>query len=245
MTAASVLLREQLATLIGVDDVPWAAAAIPPTGVLWMILSLQRGALQGLRAYRPVGVSIVVEAAGRLVCGLLFVAVGLGVTGALLGTPFAFILVALWLERELRRVVGPVGRRRGAAAHPALAGGRRVGADHRALPAGLAAERRRHRGQAHALRRRGRLLRGRGGGRQGRRVGRDRHRAAPAARGHAPGRCRPGPAAGAPARAGHLRARSPPRPWSSSRRSPPSCCASPSARSSPTPPTRCCCWARR
>ena len=55
VTAASVLLREQLATLIGVDEVPWAAAAIPPTGVLWMLLSLQRGALQGLRAYRPVG----------------------------------------------------------------------------------------------------------------------------------------------------------------------------------------------
>ena len=64
VTAASILLREQLATLIGVDDVPWAAAAIPPTGVLWMLLSLQRGALQGLRAYRPVGVSIVTEAGG-------------------------------------------------------------------------------------------------------------------------------------------------------------------------------------
>ena len=59
VTAASVLLREPLAALIGVRDVPWAAAAIPPTGVLWMLLSLQRGALQGLRAYRPVGVSIV------------------------------------------------------------------------------------------------------------------------------------------------------------------------------------------
>ena len=108
VTAASVLLREPLAALIGVQDVPWAAAAIPPTGVLWMLLSLQRGALQGLRAYRPVGVSIVVEAAGRLVCGLILVGVGLGVTGALLGTPLAFVLVALWLERELVRVVGPV-----------------------------------------------------------------------------------------------------------------------------------------
>jgi glycosyltransferase involved in cell wall biosynthesis/O-antigen/teichoic acid export membrane protein len=108
VTAASVLLREQLAALIGVDDVPWAAAAIPPTGVLWMLLSLQRGALQGLREYRPVGVSIVAEAAGRLVCGLILVAAGLGVTGALLGTPLAFILVILWLERELVRVVGPV-----------------------------------------------------------------------------------------------------------------------------------------
>ena len=42
------------------------AAAILPTGVLWMLLSLQRGALQGLRAYAPVGTSIVAEGVGRL-----------------------------------------------------------------------------------------------------------------------------------------------------------------------------------
>jgi O-antigen/teichoic acid export membrane protein len=110
VTAASLVLRVQLAALIGVDDAPWAAAAIPPTGVLWMLLSVQRGALQGLREYRPVGISIIGEAAGRLLCGLLLVAVGLGVTGALLGTPLAFALVALWLERELLRRVGPVAR---------------------------------------------------------------------------------------------------------------------------------------
>jgi O-antigen/teichoic acid export membrane protein len=49
VTAASLLLREQLAALIGVEEVPWAAAAIPPAGALWMLVSLQRGALQGLR----------------------------------------------------------------------------------------------------------------------------------------------------------------------------------------------------
>ena len=53
VTAASVLLREPLAALIGVQDVPWAAAAIPPTGVLWMLLSLQRGALQGCAPTAP------------------------------------------------------------------------------------------------------------------------------------------------------------------------------------------------
>jgi O-antigen/teichoic acid export membrane protein len=105
---ASILLREQLAALIGVDDVPWAAAAIPPAGALWMLVSLQRGALQGLRRYRAVGVSIVAEGTGRLVCGLVFVAAGLHVTGALLGTPMAFVLIALWLERELHRSLGPV-----------------------------------------------------------------------------------------------------------------------------------------
>jgi O-antigen/teichoic acid export membrane protein len=113
VTAASLLLREQLAALMGVDEVPWAAAAIPPTGALWMLICLQRGALQGLRTYRPVGISIVGEALGRLVCGLVLVGVGLDVTGALLGTPLAFALVALWLERELHRTIGPVGEGHG------------------------------------------------------------------------------------------------------------------------------------
>lgn len=111
VAGASVLLREQLAALIGVTDVPWAAAAIPATGALWMLISLQRGALQGLRIYQPVGVSIVAEAAGRLIFGLILVGLGLGVTGALLGTPIAFACIALWLERELHRHVGtPEGR---------------------------------------------------------------------------------------------------------------------------------------
>jgi O-antigen/teichoic acid export membrane protein len=108
VTAASLVLRAQLAALMAVDDAPWAAAAVPPMGVLWMLLCLQRGALQGLRTYRPVATSIVAEAAGRLVCSLALVAAGLGVAGALLGAPLAFALVALWLERELHRCVGPL-----------------------------------------------------------------------------------------------------------------------------------------
>jgi O-antigen/teichoic acid export membrane protein len=108
VTAVSIVLRAQLAALMGVDEAPWAAAAIPPMGVLWMLLCLQRGAFQGLRTYRPVAISIVGEAAGRLVCSLVLVAAGLGVAGALLGAPLAFVLVALWLERELHRRVGPL-----------------------------------------------------------------------------------------------------------------------------------------
>jgi O-antigen/teichoic acid export membrane protein len=109
VAAGSALLRDQIAAVIGVHDVPWAAAAIPPTGVLWMLLCLQRGALQGLREYKPVGVSMVGEAFGRLLFGLALVAVGLDVTGAFLGTPVAFAVVALWLERELHRCVAPIG----------------------------------------------------------------------------------------------------------------------------------------
>jgi O-antigen/teichoic acid export membrane protein len=107
-TLVSVLLREQIAAAIGVDEAPWGAAAILPTGVLWMLISLERGALQGLRAYGPVGASIVLEGAGRLVCALLLFAFGLGVTGAMLGTPLAFAIVALGLEVVLYRRIGPV-----------------------------------------------------------------------------------------------------------------------------------------
>ena len=58
-------------------------AATLPTGCLWLLLSIERGALQGVHAYREVGWSIVLEAVGRLVFGLVLVALGLGVTGRL------------------------------------------------------------------------------------------------------------------------------------------------------------------
>ena len=109
VAGVSALLRDQFAAIIGVDDVPWAAAAIPVSGVLWMLVCLQRGALLGLRVYQPVGISIVGDAAGRLLFGLVLFGVGLGVTGAYLGAPVTFAVVALWLERELHHRVAPVG----------------------------------------------------------------------------------------------------------------------------------------
>src|SRR3954466_1484384 len=110
VSAASILLRTQIAAAIGVDEAPWGAAAILPTGVLWMLISLQRGALQGLRAYGPVGASIVLEGLGRLVCALVLVAAGLGVTRGMLGTPLAVAAVVVGLEVVLHRRVGPVRR---------------------------------------------------------------------------------------------------------------------------------------
>jgi O-antigen/teichoic acid export membrane protein len=108
VTAVSALFRVQIAAAIGVDEAPWGAAAILPTGVLWMLISLQRGALQGLREYGPVGASIVLEGVGRLVCALLLFAVGMGVTGAMLGTPLAFVIVAIGLEIVLHKRIGPI-----------------------------------------------------------------------------------------------------------------------------------------
>ncbi|MEA2286167.1 MAG: hypothetical protein QOJ21_2210 [Solirubrobacteraceae bacterium] len=108
VTVVSLLAREQIAAAIGVGEAPWGAAAILPTGVLWMLVSLQRGALQGLRAYGAVGASIIAEGLGRLAFALLLVGLGMGVTGAMLGTPLAFALVALGLEVVLHRRIGPV-----------------------------------------------------------------------------------------------------------------------------------------
>jgi glycosyltransferase involved in cell wall biosynthesis/O-antigen/teichoic acid export membrane protein len=106
VTVLSLVLRDPLGHLVGVPEHPMAAAAILPTGALWLLLSLQRGALQGLHAYRPVGLSLVLESIGRLFCGLVLVAVGAGVTGAFLGTPLAFAITSVWLGFEMHRRLG-------------------------------------------------------------------------------------------------------------------------------------------
>ena len=103
LTAGSVILREEIATLIAVPDHAWAAATIVPTGIMWMVLGVLRGALQGLHSYAPVGHSLVLEAFGRLVLGLILVLAGAGVTGAFLGTPLSMLVAALVLVAILRR----------------------------------------------------------------------------------------------------------------------------------------------
>ena len=105
VTACSVLLREPIADLLAVEQ-SWAAAATLSTGCLWLVLSIERGALQGVHAYREVGWSIVLEASGRLVSGLLLVAAGLGVTGAYLGTPVSMVVTAIVLIAIARRRIG-------------------------------------------------------------------------------------------------------------------------------------------
>jgi glycosyltransferase involved in cell wall biosynthesis/O-antigen/teichoic acid export membrane protein len=105
--ALGVLVRQPLADLLGVSEHPWAVAGLPATGSLWLLLSLQRGVLQGLRLYGPVGLSIIGEAGARIACALVLWGVGLGVTGAYLGNPLAFVVVALWLGRVLARRLGP------------------------------------------------------------------------------------------------------------------------------------------
>jgi glycosyltransferase involved in cell wall biosynthesis/O-antigen/teichoic acid export membrane protein len=120
LTAAAagvgIALREPIAALVGVPEHPWAAAAILPTGGLWLLLSLQRGALQGLHAFRPVGLSLIAEAASRLGLGLALGLAGAGVTGVFLATPLCFAATSAGLGIVLARRLGPARRAAGAAA---------------------------------------------------------------------------------------------------------------------------------
>ena len=61
VAALAVPLRDLIAATMNVDE-EWAAAAVPVTAMLWMLISVERGALQGFEQYRTVGLSIVAEA---------------------------------------------------------------------------------------------------------------------------------------------------------------------------------------
>ena len=101
-----LVLRGPLAALMGVPEHPYAAAAVLPTGVLWMLLSLQRGVLQGLHAFGAIGASIIGEAVGRLVIGVGLALAAGGVTGVFLASPLAFLLTSSWLALSLARRLG-------------------------------------------------------------------------------------------------------------------------------------------
>ena len=100
-SALGIVLREPLAAVMGVPEHAWAAAAVLPTGVLWMLVSLQRGVLQGMHAYAPVALSIIGEAAGRLGIGLAVVLAAGGVTGVFLASPLCFLATAAGLAYVL------------------------------------------------------------------------------------------------------------------------------------------------
>jgi O-antigen/teichoic acid export membrane protein len=102
VAALAIPLRELIATILNVDA-DWAAAAVPVSGMLWALLSVERGALQGFGSYRVVALSVIGEAASRLLFALTLVGVGLGVTGAFLGTALSLATVGLVLAVPLRQ----------------------------------------------------------------------------------------------------------------------------------------------
>jgi O-antigen/teichoic acid export membrane protein len=120
ISIVSVLLRQPIASAVGVKHSPWAAALGLPAAALWLELSILRGALQGLGDYQGVGVSLIGEQGARLVMGAILAAVGLGVTGAYLGTPLSFIAMCLYcawrLQRHIQASAGTEGEMAPAAA---------------------------------------------------------------------------------------------------------------------------------
>jgi glycosyltransferase involved in cell wall biosynthesis/O-antigen/teichoic acid export membrane protein len=100
VAAIATALRGVLGAILNVDEL-WAAAAVPVCAFLWMIVSVERGALQGYERYKLVGTSLIAEALLRLGFGVVLVLAGLDVTGAFLATPLALIAVALVLARPL------------------------------------------------------------------------------------------------------------------------------------------------
>jgi O-antigen/teichoic acid export membrane protein len=120
----AALARGVLAAIIGVDQ-QWGAAATLPAGVIWLLLCVQRGAIQAIGDYRTVGVSMIVEQGARLAIGAALALAGLGATGAFLGTPLAMVAVAVGLGVLMRRELADPATRathaRGLRAHLTLA----------------------------------------------------------------------------------------------------------------------------
>lgn len=106
VAVVAVVLREQLAAVINVDE-EWAAATVPIGSMFWAIASVERGALQGFQRYGVVGGSLVGEAMLRLIVAVVLVGAGMGVTGAFLGTGIALAIVAAGLAVVLRSVAPP------------------------------------------------------------------------------------------------------------------------------------------
>jgi O-antigen/teichoic acid export membrane protein len=102
ISIVSVLLRDPIASAVGVKHTPWAAALGLPAAALWLELSILRGVLQGLGDYKAVGFSLIGEQGARLVMGAILAAAGLGVTGAYLGTPLSFIAMCLYCAWRLQ-----------------------------------------------------------------------------------------------------------------------------------------------
>ena len=115
MTVISVLLRHPIASAVGVKQ-DWAAALGIPAGCLYLLLCMHARLPPGARRLPAVGISLVGEQATRLAIGGVLAGVGLGVTGAYIGTPLSFVAMIVLL--------------RGAAAPPA----RHAGAGRRRRP---------------------------------------------------------------------------------------------------------------
>ena len=127
VTVISVALRAPIAAIVGVKHDEWAAALGLPAAALWLELSILRGVLQAVGDYRGVGLSLMGEQGTRLIMGAALAGIGLGVTGAYLGTPLSFVAMGLFCAKRLRahvRAVSAVSPDAEAAAQPRAAAAR-------------------------------------------------------------------------------------------------------------------------
>jgi O-antigen/teichoic acid export membrane protein len=112
VVVVSILLRHQFASVIAVEKYPWAAAAAPVGACIWMIVAVERGAMQAFQRYAAVGWSLVGEQGARIVTAAILVAAGLDVTGAFLGSMLSYVAAAaalsLPLHHELTHAHGGV-----------------------------------------------------------------------------------------------------------------------------------------
>jgi O-antigen/teichoic acid export membrane protein len=96
VAVVAIPVRSLIAAGLNIEQ-DWAAAAVPVTAMIWVILSVLRGVLQGFQQYRTVALSLIGEATSRIAFALVLVGVGLDVTGAFLGSGLSLIAIALIL----------------------------------------------------------------------------------------------------------------------------------------------------
>ena len=125
LTVISILLRHPIAEAVGVKHYAWGAALGIPTGCLYLEVSLLRGALQGVGDYRSVGLSLIGEQGSRLITGAIL-AIGLGVTGAYLGSILSYVAMSLYCVVKLRAYAQAHSQETTAPAGPALSLGRHI-----------------------------------------------------------------------------------------------------------------------
>lgn len=107
-TIVSILARQPIADAVGVPHQAWAAAVGIPAGCMYLGLCTLRGALQGVGDYRSLGLSLVGEQATRLVSGAVLAALGLGITGAYLGSLMSYVAMSAYCSVAIyRRLAGP------------------------------------------------------------------------------------------------------------------------------------------
>jgi O-antigen/teichoic acid export membrane protein len=102
LTVLSVIFRNPIASAVGVQRYPWAAALGIPTGCMYLQASLLRGAMQGVGDYKGVGLSLIGEQAVRLVAGAVF-ALAFSVSGAYLGSIISYVAISVYCAVELRK----------------------------------------------------------------------------------------------------------------------------------------------